>query len=94
MITILHRGEGSLGTPKSDNEICARPLMYAIFKTSTTFPNFYKTQYVILFCDKTLLLLMEYKASCVKSKTSCKTTDRVETVNLFLDHRIIKCIKV
>ena len=27
MITILHRGEGSLKTPKSDYEICARPLM-------------------------------------------------------------------
>ena len=25
MITILHRGEGSLGTPKSDYVICARP---------------------------------------------------------------------
>ena len=28
MITILHRGEGSLGTPKSDYVICARPLMF------------------------------------------------------------------
>ena len=27
MITILHRGEGSLGTPKSDYVICARPLI-------------------------------------------------------------------
>ena len=27
MITILHRGEGSLGTPKSDYVICAQPLM-------------------------------------------------------------------
>ena len=27
MITILHRGEGSLGTPKSDYVICAGPLM-------------------------------------------------------------------
>ena len=26
MITILHRGEGSLGTPKNDYVICARPL--------------------------------------------------------------------
>ena len=26
MITILHRGEGSLRTPKSDYVICARPL--------------------------------------------------------------------
>ena len=26
MITILYRGEGSLGTPKSDYIICARPL--------------------------------------------------------------------
>ena len=26
MITILHRGGGSLGTPKSDYVICARPL--------------------------------------------------------------------
>ena len=27
MITILHRGGGSPGTPKSDYVICARPLM-------------------------------------------------------------------
>ena len=27
MITILHRGGGSLGTPKSDYVICARPLI-------------------------------------------------------------------
>ena len=27
MITVLHWGEGSLGTPKSDNVICARPLI-------------------------------------------------------------------
>ena len=27
MITILHRGEGSLGTPKSDYVICAQPLI-------------------------------------------------------------------
>ena len=26
MITVLHGGEGSLGTPKSDYVICARPL--------------------------------------------------------------------
>ena len=28
MITILHRGEGSLGTTKSDYIICARPLIW------------------------------------------------------------------
>ena len=28
MITILHRGGGSLGTPKSDYVICARPLTF------------------------------------------------------------------
>ena len=27
MITILHGGQGSLGTPKSDYIICARPLI-------------------------------------------------------------------
>ena len=27
MITILHRGERSLGTPKSDYVICAQPLI-------------------------------------------------------------------
>ena len=27
MITILHRGGGSLGSPKSDYVICARPLI-------------------------------------------------------------------
>ena len=27
MITISHRGGGSLGTPKSDYVICARPLV-------------------------------------------------------------------
>ena len=30
MITILHGGGGSLGTPKSDYVICARPL--SVFK--------------------------------------------------------------
>ena len=37
-------------------------LMYATVTTSNTFPNFYETQDVILLCDKTPLLLMEYKA--------------------------------
>ena len=27
MITVLHRGGGSLGTPKNDYVICVRPLM-------------------------------------------------------------------
>ena len=31
MITVLHWGEGSLGTPKSDNVICARPLIHNDF---------------------------------------------------------------
>ena len=37
-------------------------LMYATFNTINTFPNFYKTRDVILFCVETLLLIMEYKA--------------------------------
>ena len=35
MITILHRGGGSLGTPKSDYVICARPLMGMFHKILT-----------------------------------------------------------
>ena len=38
MIIILHRGEGSLGTPKSDYVICARPL-YSIFSSKVTFKS-------------------------------------------------------
>ena len=30
MITILHRGGGSLGTPESDYVICARPLTHVL----------------------------------------------------------------
>ena len=39
MITILHRGRGgSLGTPKSDYVICARPLTYRHFSHHEDLP--------------------------------------------------------
>ena len=39
MITILHRGEGFLGTPKSDYVICARPLKVKKNNSSLCLPK-------------------------------------------------------
>ena len=41
MITILHRGEGSLGTPKSDYVICARPLCRRGNSIHYLYPSFF-----------------------------------------------------
>ena len=40
MITILHRGGGSLGTPKSDYVICARPLLCILYYVISCIPAY------------------------------------------------------
>ena len=49
MITILHRGEGSLGTPKSDYVICARPLTCTLARQIAGWKEF---PLLILICIK------------------------------------------
>ena len=56
MITILHGG-GSLGTPKSDYVICARPLMVKMFPTQNAESS--KVAFVVtVLCAETVTLIV------------------------------------
>ena len=73
MITILHRGEGSLGTPKSDYVICAQPhiqfvcnaAVQAHFKSEKN-PNFKQHTNMTFLFNQTDPLLQCINALIVK----------------------------
>ena len=75
MITKLHRGEGSLGTPKSDYVICARPLCRRGNSIHYLYPSFFLCRPLTYIFR---LYTNIYKVKC-KSESTEVSLDRLQS---------------